>query len=76
MAEVLPFPRIGELFVDARGGERTMRVSHHPEKNLVIVSIWAAGTCRATFQLRSTELLRLSDLLNGVTVDEDLPRAC
>jgi hypothetical protein len=63
MAEVLPFPRLGELFIDARGAERTMRVSHHPEQGLVVVSLWNGSTCRASFQLPVDDAARLSDLL-------------
>ena len=82
MAEVLPFPHIGELFTDVRGGERTMRVSHHPDRELLVFSIWSGGTCRASFQLPLNEMARLSDLLGGVVVSDDepdqadLPKAC
>jgi hypothetical protein len=69
MAEVLPFPRVGELFVDARGAERTMRISHHPERGVFVLSLWAGATCRASFQLPFDEVARLSDLLGTVPIE-------
>jgi hypothetical protein len=66
MAEVVPFPRSGELFSDARGSERTMRVSHHPEHGLVVVSLWRGPTCRASFQLPVDDVARLSELLGSL----------
>jgi len=65
MGEVLPLPRTGEVFDDARGGERTMRVSHHPERGLVVVSIWTGANCRASFQLPADELPTLVTLLGS-----------
>jgi len=58
-----PVPRIGDMFLDARGDERSMRVSLHPERGLAVVSLWAGTTCRATFQLPLDDASRLSDLL-------------
>jgi hypothetical protein len=66
MGEVLPLPRVGEVFDDARGGERTMRVSHHPETGLVVISIWTGATCRASFQLPADQVSRLVGLLGSV----------
>jgi hypothetical protein len=68
MADILPFPRLGELFVDARGDGRTMRVSLHPDRGLVVVSLWAGATCRASFQLPLDEAVRLSEVLESVVV--------
>ena len=48
MADLLPLPRLGESFVDARGGERTMRVSVHSEQEVVVFSVWAGQSCRAS----------------------------
>jgi hypothetical protein len=73
MAEVLPLPRLGELFLDARDGDRTMRVSHHPERGVVVVSLWSGLRCRASFQLPIDEVARLSDLLGTVRVDTSVP---
>jgi hypothetical protein len=81
MADLLPFPRTGELFVDVRGEERTMRVSLHPERGLAVFSIWSGLTCRASFQLPLDEAIKLSEVLGSVVVtsaepDVDLSEAC
>jgi hypothetical protein len=84
MADLLPLPRMGDLFVDARGEERTMRVSLHPERGLAVLSIWAGLSCRASFQLPLDEAIRLSKVLGSVVVetsedpepDVDLSEAC
>lgn len=67
MADVarLPFPRIGDMFIDARGDDRTMRVSLHPERGIVVVSLWAGTTCRASFQLPAEDASRLASLIDG-----------
>ena len=64
-----PVPRIGDLFIDARGDTRTMRVSLHPERDIAVLSLWAGNTCRASFQLTLTDAARLSDLLRPAEAD-------
>lgn len=54
MGEVLPLPRHGESFDDARGQGRMLRVSWHSDGSLV-VSIWKNALCRATFRLRAED---------------------
>jgi hypothetical protein len=71
MADILPFPRLGELFIDVRGEDRTMRVSLHPDRGVVVVSLWAGTTCRASFQLPLTEAVRLSEVLGSVVASSD-----
>ena len=69
MADVVrltPVPRIGDLFIDARGDDRTMRVSLHPDRAIAVVSLWSSNTCRATFQLPLEDAARLADLLRPV----------
>jgi hypothetical protein len=74
MADLLPMPRLGDLFVDARGENRSLRVSLHPERGLVVFSIWAGLACRASFQLPLDEAIRLSEVLDSVVVtDETAP---
>ena len=66
MGEVLPLPRHGESFDDARGHGRMLRVSWHSDGSLV-VSIWRNALCRATFRLRpedNAELVRA--LVDGI----------
>ena len=64
MADLLPLPQQGESFVDARGENRSMRVSLHPERGLAVFSIWAGQNCRASFQLPLDEAIRLSEALD------------
>jgi hypothetical protein len=71
MADLLPLPRNGESFVDARGGSRSMRVSLHPEQGLVVFSIWAEQGCRASFQLPLDEAIRLSEVLDSVVASAE-----
>ena len=63
MAEVSPLPIRGEVVVDARGGARAMRVSWHPERGVVVLSIWRGNTCVGTMQVDSTEVPHLVDVL-------------
>jgi hypothetical protein len=56
---VLPLPSHGDVFLDARGTERGMRVSWHHEAGLVVVSLWRADTCVGTLQLPHDEVPRL-----------------
>jgi hypothetical protein len=66
MADILPLPRLGDMFVDARGEDRTMRVSLHPDRGLIVVSLWSGATCRASFRLPLDEAARLSQVLDSV----------
>ena len=45
-----------------------MRVSLHPDRGLVVLSLWVGATCRASFQLPLDEAVRLSEVLESVTV--------
>ena len=63
MAEVSPLPIRGEVVVDARGGERALRVSWHPEQGVVVLSVWRGNTCAATVQVDSAEVPHLVDVL-------------
>ncbi|MEU6202668.1 hypothetical protein ABZ814_03640 [Micromonospora musae] len=66
MGEVLPMPSLGDLFADTRGEDRTMRVSYHPEREAVVLSLWSGGVCRASFRMPTGDLPRLLALLGGV----------
>ena len=67
MGELLPLPRVGDLFADVRGDDRTMRISRHEEQGLVVVSLWAGKVCRASFRLSVDEVPRLIEALDGRT---------
>jgi len=49
-------PRSGEVFFDARGDDRVLRLSWHPDAGVVVLSVWNRETCAATFRLPAEEL--------------------
>jgi hypothetical protein len=60
-----PLPTTGEIFLDARGGNRAMRVSWHQEDELVVLSLWRDNVCAGSFRLAVDEVPRLIDLLRA-----------
>jgi hypothetical protein len=52
MNPVAPLPAAGEVFLDARGSGRALRVSWHSEADVVVLSLWHGGTCSGSFRLR------------------------
>jgi hypothetical protein len=66
MGEVLPMPAVGDVFTDVRGGGRTMRVSQHADRGVVVVSFWAGELCRSSFRLSVSDAARLAALLGTV----------
>jgi hypothetical protein len=66
-------PREGEVFLDARGGARTLRVSWHQgagrdEAGIVVLSLWRGGVCVGTFRLLAEEVPDLVEALRrGLT---------
>ncbi|MEO3784807.1 hypothetical protein ABGB12_15825 [Actinocorallia sp. B10E7] len=57
-------PRSGEVFFDARGEDRALRLSWHPDVDLMVFSLWDRGTCTATFRLPAAELGGLIEMLS------------
>jgi hypothetical protein len=41
-----------EWFVDARSPSRRMQVTRHPDRGLVVLSLWQGDRCTGTFRLR------------------------
>ncbi|MFY1584497.1 hypothetical protein ACN267_08330 [Micromonospora sp. WMMD734] len=66
MGEVLPMPSFGDLFTDVRADERTMRVSYHPERGAVVLSLWSGTTCRGSFRMAVDDVSRLRAVLAEV----------
>jgi hypothetical protein len=60
-----PLPAVGSIFLDARGDERALRVSWHPEADLVVLSLWRDNVCAASFRLAVDEVPDLIALLRG-----------
>ena len=64
-------PSFGDLFTDLRGGDRTMRVSWHPERGAVVLSLWSGTVCRGSFRLAAADVPKLLSLLTDVTAAID-----
>ena len=65
MTAARPLPEVGSIFLDARGGNREMRVSWHQEAELVVLSLWRDNVCAGSFRLAVDEVPRLIDLLRS-----------
>jgi hypothetical protein len=49
-------PTTGSVFVDARGGDRALRVTWHHEAGLVVLSFWRDNVCAGSFRVRADEV--------------------
>ncbi len=65
MATARPLPEAGSIFLDARGGDRAMRVSWHQDSGLVVLSLWRENVCAGSFRLAVDEVPELIDLLRS-----------
>jgi hypothetical protein len=63
MLPVTPLPATGEVFLDARGPGRALRVSWHSEADVVVLSLWTGGTCTGSFRLPVQDVPDLIDAL-------------
>ena len=76
MHPVAPLPSAGEVFLDARGDGRAMRVSWHAEADVVVLSLWSGGTCTGTFRLPVEDVPDMIDALrDGLARSYDVHRA-
>ena len=66
MTPVTPLPSTGEIFLDQRGGGRALRLSWHPEADLVVLSLWQGATCTGTFRLPVEDIATLVEVLRGM----------
>lgn len=64
-------PRFGDVFADVRGGNRTMRVSYHGDREAVVVSLWVGGMCRASFRMAADDVSRLMSTLSEIKLSLD-----
>jgi hypothetical protein len=60
-----PLPAQGEVFLDARGDERALRVSWHPEADTVVLSLWREDVCAGSFRLSVDDVPDLVEVLRG-----------
>ncbi|MGW0231312.1 hypothetical protein ACWDWO_23645 [Actinopolymorpha singaporensis] len=75
MSDVTPLPVHGEVFLDVRGDDRTLRVNWHPRvgaEGLVVLSLWRDDTCVGSFRLRPRDAHLLSDILAGGALSPSL----
>jgi hypothetical protein len=62
-AEVVAFPRRGEVFIDPRGDARALRVAWHSEADVVVLSLWHGDRCTGTFRLATADVPHLVQVL-------------
>ena len=55
----------GTIFLDPRGGGRAMRVTWHPEADVVVLSLWRDNVCAGSFRLAVEEVPTLIDTLRA-----------
>jgi len=65
MHSASPLPTTGEVFLDARGGDRALRVAWHREAGVVVLSLWREGTCAGSFRLEASEVPGLIAVLRA-----------
>lgn len=61
-------PSFGDLFTDLRGEDRTLRVSYHPDRGAVVLSLWSGTLCRGSFRMPADDVDRLLALLTAVRI--------
>lgn len=64
-------PSFGDLFTDLRGEDRTLRVSYHPDRGAVVLSLWSGTLCRGSFRMPADDIDRLVALLTAVRAAGD-----
>jgi hypothetical protein len=62
---VRPLPETGSIFLDARGGDRALRVSWHQEAGMVVLSLWRDNVCSGSFRLSIDEVPALIEMLRA-----------
>jgi hypothetical protein len=53
----------GEVFLDARGDGRAMRLTWHHEADVVVLSLWRDHVCTGTFRLETCDVAAFVDAL-------------
>ena len=56
MSALAARPETVEVYLDARGGDRALRVTWHHEAEVVVLSMWRGPDCVATFRLDVVEV--------------------
>ena len=56
VGESVAVPTRGEVFPDDRGMARALRVTWHPEVQLMVLSLWQGERCTGTFRLPAADI--------------------
>jgi hypothetical protein len=73
---VRPLPTTGSVFVDHRGGDRALRVTWHPEADVVVLSLWRDNVCAGSFRLPAAEVpALLATLASGLSAASSSAKA-
>ena len=65
---MVPLPKRGEVFIDARGEGRSLRLSWHHEQGVVILSLWRETVCAGSFRLPTEDVPAvISALVQGLS---------
>lgn len=67
MKNLRALPTRREVFLDQR--DAGLRVTWHPEQDLVVLSVWRDDRCVATFRMPAQDVPRLSALLTAALGD-------
>lgn len=78
MESVSPLPLNGAVFFDVRDARRSLRVSHHDDAGVFVLSLWFDGTCLGTFRLAAAEVPEfltafVGPLAEQASVEEERP---
>jgi hypothetical protein len=46
----------GAIFLDDRGGDRALRVTWHPEADVVVLSLWRDNVCAGSFRVSTVDV--------------------
>jgi hypothetical protein len=65
MTVIRPLTATGDVFLDARGADRALRVSWHHEAGLVVLSLWRDNVCAGSFRLAVDEVPELIAMLRA-----------
>ena len=65
MQHAAALPAMGEVFLDARGDGRALRVAWHTDAGVVVLSLWRDRVCAGTFRLAVEEVPVLIDALRA-----------
>lgn len=56
MGRLVALPARGEVFADARGGGRAVRVSWHHDGGVVVLSLWRGTECTGTARVAAEDV--------------------